>query len=359
MALLDEHITFRSVEESPLNPYKKPETPFSASRAAPGAIPKSNAELIDSLASAADIDPVNIAAFCSGVTVWDAVTGDWNPAALSTDTLSDSGGHLGPNDILKDVPNHYLRDHLMDYINTKVAEEKREHARRTVFSDLSGAEVLAYAALIAKRRAGQEEVERKEHIAEDILGDRHVHTLNEVDHIREQADVMDRINVTIDMTPQPGFASRAYPDHRVTGSVMKQGSKPIPDELELDVGTQIDRNCDQIRAMIKIFTLQGSWTVDRFRLALGHIHRAQLTAFLDKRSPTQGVHTQPFELSWEFFKKRELLGIPNAPALQQALENKAPLQERDVNRGQKRASTGDGKTVKQMRVSQPGDKISA
>lgn len=324
---------------------------------APGAIPKSNVELIDTLASAADVDPREFASICSRDAIWHAVRGGWNPGAWTMEMAFVGGGRYGPNDILKEVPNHYLRDHLMDYINTDLEEGKREHARRAVFSDLGASEVLEYAALIAKQRAGEEEWERKEHIADDILGDRNVRSQNEVDHVWEQAVVMDRIDVTIDMTPQPGFVSRTYTYQKVTGSVKKQGSKPTPDELELDVGTQIDRNCDQIRAMIKVFTLQGDWTVDQFRLALGHISRSQLTSFLDKRGPKNGIHTQAFELGWEFFKKRELLGIPNAPPLQHALENRAALQERDPNRGQKRSSIGgEGQPAKHTKVALSGDK---
>ncbi|KAI1779052.1 hypothetical protein F4818DRAFT_437851 [Hypoxylon cercidicola] len=109
--------------------------------------------------------------------------------------------------------------------------------------------------------------------------------------------------------------------------------------------------------MIKLFTIQGNWTVDQFRLALSHISRAQLTAFLDKRGPKQGIHTQAFELGWEFFKKYELLGTPNPPALQHALENRGILQERNPNRGRKRTSIGgEEQPVKHTRVAHSGDK---
>ncbi|KAI6080449.1 hypothetical protein F4821DRAFT_251508 [Hypoxylon rubiginosum] len=251
-------------------------------------------------------------------------------------------GRFGPKEIFKDVPNHYLRDLLMDFINTDVAEEKREHTRKAVFSDLNTAEVLEYAALVARWRLDDDETDRKMQIIDGILGDRNPRTQNELFHIRDQAAVLDSIDVTIDMTPQPGFAFRSHNNHTLAGSVVKQNSKPKEYELELRVGTEIDRNCDQIRAMIKVFTLQGDWTVDQFRLAFGHISRSQLTTFMEKRGPREGIHTLAFELGWEFFKKRELLGVPNAPPLEHALENRRALQETDPNRGQKRSSIGGG-----------------
>ncbi|KAI1759880.1 hypothetical protein GGR53DRAFT_511948 [Hypoxylon sp. FL1150] len=157
------------------------------------------------------------------------------------------------------------------------------------------------------------------------------------------------------MTPQLGFARCTY-DHRLAGSVAKPNSKPAEHEVKLDVGTTIDRTCDQIRAMIKVFTLQGDWTVDQIRLALGHISRAQFTAFLEKRGPREGIYTLTFELGWEFFKKRDLLGVPNAPPLEHALENRHALQEGDLNRGQKRSSIGgDEHPVKHVKVVGTGD----
>ncbi|KAI1779051.1 hypothetical protein F4818DRAFT_237993 [Hypoxylon cercidicola] len=125
MAVRNEEIRSQSLGEPPLNPYEKPETPFSVSRAASGAIPKSNAELIDTLASMSDKDPQQIASVCARETIWDAVRGGWNPYVLGPGTMDGSGGRLGPNDILRGVPNHYLRDRLMDWTTSTPRSKRR------------------------------------------------------------------------------------------------------------------------------------------------------------------------------------------------------------------------------------------
>ncbi|KAI1379244.1 hypothetical protein F4677DRAFT_362519 [Hypoxylon crocopeplum] len=345
-------------EEFPVNPHEKPETPFSVSRALPGVI-KSNAELVDIMASAAGLNSRQATSVRVQITWWDAMGDEQNRPVLNGCTGTVTGGRLGRDHTLEDVPNHYVRDRVMDYINTQLDEEKRESTRKAVFSDLSAAEILEYASLIEKQREEcEEEKKKKQQIVGNILGCRHVRSEEEAAHVWDQADVMDDIDVNIDLMPQPDFTSLTC-DQKMSGSVMKPGFEPSPSETNVDVGTEIDRNCDQIRAMIKLLTLHGSWTVDQFRLALGHISRSQLTNFLRKRGPMEGIHTLSFQLGWEFFKKREVLGIPNSGALQNALEHQGALQERDPNRGQKRPTTGTGKDdepVKHTRTTRSGDK---
>ncbi|OTB04739.1 hypothetical protein M426DRAFT_151212 [Hypoxylon sp. CI-4A] len=271
-----------------------------------------------------------------------------NPPLLNAATMTVKGGRLKRDHTLGNVPNHYVRDRLMDYINTQLEEEKRESARKAVFSDLSNSEVLEYAALIQKQR---EKEESKQEIVGDIIGDRHVHTEREAKHIWEQVDVMEDIDENIDLTPKPGFSHMTY-DMQLEGSAIKPGCKDkLPEEIGVDLGTEIDQDCDQIRAMIKILTCSGDeWTADQFRRALGNLSREKLTSFLKQRGPTKGTSTKSYQLGWQFFKLRERLGFPLTPASSSESLRYA-LRDRDPNRGQKRLSVGEEKEpAKQLRT---------
>ncbi|KAI2464805.1 hypothetical protein F4781DRAFT_54054 [Annulohypoxylon bovei var. microspora] len=333
---------------------KNPETQFSISRASSDSV-KSNSQLIESLASAADLGPRQTAALRGQLTWWDAVGDENNPAFLDSTTMSVSGGRLGRDHTLEDVPNHFVRDRLMDYINSQIDEDKREHARKSVFSDLSTSEVLEYASLAARLREEHEKMHHREEIIDDIIGSRHVHTRSEAKHIWEQADVMGDINVNIDLAPRHSFAHRTH-EQQLSGSVIKPGQKvKFQVEAGIDCGVEIDRDCDQIRAMIKILTCDGGeWTVDQFRLALGHITRPQMTSFLEKRGPRKGVYSLSYQLGWNFFKLREILGCPLITITPPASPHRDVLQERDPNRGQKRLSTEpEGEPVKFTRTLSP------
>ncbi|KAI1211975.1 uncharacterized protein F4807DRAFT_383591 [Annulohypoxylon truncatum] len=318
--------------EAPLvSHYSTPETQFSLSRVSSGEI-KTNSQLIEDLVSAADLGPQQ-SAVVHGQIAWWADRSD------------------------EDVPNYFVRDYLMDYINCQIEEDKREHARKYVFSDLGTSEVLEYAALMTKKREEWDQNWKREGIIDDIIGKRCVRTRSEAKHIWEQADVMGDINVNIDLTPRPGFAFRTH-DLPLSGSVLRPGQKvKFPVENKFDCGTEIDQDCDQIRAMIKILTCnRGEWTLDQFRLALGHITRPQLTSFLEKRGPKKGVYSLSYQLGWNFFKLREMLGCPLVRIAPPGSPhgNGNVLQERDPNCGQKRLSTGEeGEQSKFQRTLSP------
>ncbi|KAI1098126.1 hypothetical protein F4804DRAFT_350767 [Jackrogersella minutella] len=154
------------------------------------------------------------------------------------------------------------------------------------------------------------------------------------------------------VSAQSCFALRAH-DKVLSGSVIiPKLNDRLPGEVAADVGTEIDRDCDQIRAMIKILTCHGGeWTVDQFRRTLGHISRPKLTSFLEKWGPRGGVHCLSFLLGWEFFKLREILGCPLVKTNPPGSPYRDFMQERDPNRGQKRSSIGrDGESVKYSRT---------
>lgn len=137
--------------------HENPETPFSVSKAAPGSV-KSNAELIDILVSTANLESREAVSIRGHITWFDSMnkgtSGMWTP---STGLII--GGRLGRDHTLSDVPNHYVRDRLMNYILTQLDEDKREASKRAVFSDLSATELQEYSDIILQK---QREIDEKE-----------------------------------------------------------------------------------------------------------------------------------------------------------------------------------------------------
>jgi hypothetical protein len=86
------------------------------------------------------------------ITWFDGSAGGKACCFITGDMRTISGGRLGRNHTLEDVPTCYVRDRVMDYINDQLPEEKRADVRRAVFSDLTEAEINLYSALIAEER---------------------------------------------------------------------------------------------------------------------------------------------------------------------------------------------------------------
>ncbi|KAH9886586.1 hypothetical protein F4778DRAFT_473277 [Xylariomycetidae sp. FL2044] len=381
------------------NPRAEPATPFSESRAAPGEA-KSNADIIATLVSAADLNERQAKSVPGFITWWDSMDSKGHSGSITFGDFKVGSGRLGRPHTLEDVPNHYVRDRVLDYINDNVPEEKRDAVRKSVFPDLSEDELRQYSAAIAelsdyvmehgkkkKDAKGKNDGKNKTPSAEAstpdqatssssgptttvaappaqaqsedaqvypfarVLGNRKLKARGEGANVAEQAAIMTATPVAgVDLERRPIMRRRKSWLEGIFHSVIQPGRKlPLPEEESIDVGNDIDMDCDQVRAMIKIFTLENdeAWTLDQFRLALGGISRPQMTEFLAGSGPEGGVNTQAFEMSWAFFKKRELLGLP----LRKAADDEAPpdprvLGEGDANappKGKKRASTGDGK----------------
>ncbi|KAI1455153.1 hypothetical protein F4805DRAFT_437023 [Annulohypoxylon moriforme] len=335
---------------------EKPETVFSKSRAEPRLV-KSNAELIDTLASVTDMEPRTAICIRGSIVFGDSISGGkhWTSGMLTGGTGFVSGGRLGRNHMLSDVPNHYVRDRLMDYIDTQLqddaqlqgctqpeVEEIQQRARLAVFSDLSPSEIEQYSALVAKW-VKKNQPKTSEELIAIVAGDRPIRTESEKGRVLEQGYALEDVYQFVDLTPKPGFAKRTYGRPFSIGcSVVEPGlKKATPEERDLDPGTDIDRDCDQIRAMIAIFAFQKEWTVDEFRLVLGDcIERKDLSAFLRKDGPRKGK-SSIYQLAWEFFKRRELLGLP----LIKDAKNVPVLQEADTNiRKRLRPRANDGET---------------
>ncbi|KAI0483275.1 hypothetical protein GGR56DRAFT_234555 [Xylariaceae sp. FL0804] len=293
-----------------------PATPFSVCRAAPEAV-KSNAELIDTLALVTDMSPGSAVAIRGSIVFHDSrdpksgVSG-----GLCMDTMFVGVGRLGRNHMLADVPNHHVRDRLMDYIDTKLQEDKREIARRAVFADLDDSEIAQYSEHVARLQREAAERSRGSPRTQRYFNDMAARNAS-----------MDTIDTDIDLTPRPGRGGcrRDYAGlKRLDHSVLRPGLKGLPiREAAADVlpGDDMDWDCDQIRAMIVLFTRSPGgiggivWYFDEFRLALGVSASPQrLSVFLAQRGPAAGAGSQVHQLAWEFFKKRELLGEPRPSA---------------------------------------------
>ncbi|OTA96592.1 hypothetical protein M434DRAFT_105434 [Hypoxylon sp. CO27-5] len=329
------------------NPHRNPRTPFSISRATPGSI-KSNAQLIDTLASAANLHPAT-ATMLRGEIVW-SDSHPWGARGslgmFDTRSKLVSGGRLGRDHMLSDVPNNYVRDRLMNFINTELDESRQENARRVVFSDLTPAEIEQYSKLIMEVPEEKRKTEN-ERIAQ-IAGDGTFLEAHERGDILNQALALENVDKTVDLTPRSGFAFRDYHYPRgIKYSVIEPGlNEPTPEE-DANTGTDIDRDCGQIRAMIAIFITNTEWTADQFRLKLSGVKRQELTRFLEEEGPWKG-DDKVFELAWEFFKKREMLGLPITGT--NTSEDSRILQERDANTTKHSSDNGNNTNAARKRT---------
>ncbi|KAI0544480.1 hypothetical protein F4679DRAFT_589471 [Xylaria curta] len=365
------------------NPRAEPDTEFSVSRAAPGEV-KSNTDIIAALVSAAHLDEKDGFVIGAQITWWDSIDSKGNGGSFS---FGDGvrGGRLGRNHTLEDVPNHYVRVRVLHYIDNMLDEEQRDAARKAVFPDLNEDELKQYSAAIVEleRETGGSVMKRPKNkkgkkskgkpaapqpVASNseqpsstlsgptvvdaapvipgaesaashanlfarVVGDRRVRSKREIEIISQQASLLHSIPAsTTDLTPRLKVARRSSWMDSVCHSVIKPGQKtPLPQEEAVVPGADIDRDCDQIRAMIKILVTEGDWTLDQFRLALGGISRPAMTMFLEKTGPAAGSGSMSYELGWEFFKKRELLGLSLHGAGPTELAARQVLSELDAN----------------------------
>lgn len=276
----------------------------------------------------------------------DGNSGVWSP---KDDYVS--AGRLGRDHTLSDVPNHFIRDWLLEQIDEKVNEEKldevaalnedqRQIARRALFPDLTADQVSEYSEVLAKRKEDDLRAYRaKNGIPEDDATPEQIHKCNlkrimlsyGFEHERQAEPVLKlyeavkSVDTTIDLTPRvrPGAVRNYEKFPPLRRSVLFPGTKTVRLRVEAELAppVQIDWDCDQIRLMIRRFCLweealpllyyngDGEFELDDFQTALG-ITRQTLTTFLKKKGPENGDKSQAYELAWEFFKRRDLLGYP-------------------------------------------------
>ncbi|KAI0195203.1 hypothetical protein EV127DRAFT_181495 [Xylaria flabelliformis] len=306
--------------------------------------------------------------------------GTWG--AINWDTFEVTGGRLGPTEqhTLADIPHCYVRDRLMASTIVDISPEKRDQVRKVVFSDLTSSQVQQYAAAIEemerqpegrrptkvkKPRRSRKTVDRAL-LVRDIQQSRKI-TRQEAECILEEEELFDIIDDTINLAPNQSFAALKLkvPKSETAFSIGIRYSVLTPgamiqedDEVLVPEECVIDRDCDQVRAMIKILVRRGHWKTDQFIRAVEGLRHRKLIEFLEKRGPLQGKQSSVFRQSWNFFKKRELLGFeltaaPPKPKIPREIRGLMRLQKVDPNRGHKRSSQGIVERPKKMqKVSQ-------
>ncbi|KAH0289997.1 hypothetical protein M436DRAFT_79736 [Aureobasidium namibiae CBS 147.97] len=326
-------------EREAVNPNAEPKTPYSASKADN---PKSNQQLIDDLASAMDVDQRTKGMVQAQIVYRDVLGDDKRVVGImfgGDEGGTVHGGRLGRDHKITDVPNHFFRDQIMDYINqAEVEEKKKESLRIAVFSDLTTGETAAYAVSISTdmeeaRRTVQGEDDRLEEIMNHYKPK--PKSVGEAKNIIEQHDLLNDVpDDDVDLTKRGNYGNIDFDFDGPFKSVVKPRSHKLDYEAEISRPKTIDLDCDQIRACIDLFTRDGMWNIDDFRLALGQISRPELTKFLDKRGPSEGKTLRVSGLCWEFFKTRELLGLD---MVKSSLDDIEMIEKR----GKKRPASGD------------------
>ncbi|KAK5123366.1 hypothetical protein LTR85_002798 [Meristemomyces frigidus] len=315
------------------NPNEHPATPYSAYRATEK---KSNLHLVEALVTAAGLDESEVSTIAVNITIMDSYRGKSSGLLSSSGgVMTVQGGRTGRDHTLDDVPHHYLRDRLMDYIHTQLPEEDREKVQKAVFDDLDETDLHAYAKFIKEDR-------EREGKADQIYTKRGKGLTNkgEAKNILKQEQALEAIecdemdlSVRWDEKRCPGEVG-SY----LAGSCLRPNQEPTKAETELRDSREVDWNCDEVRAMTARLVKYGNegWILDSIRRALGSDERAELIEFLNGRGRRAGP-PQIYGHLLDFFPTRQLLGIPLPSPSQkgEAGEGKKrkrePLEERAVN----------------------------
>jgi hypothetical protein len=293
--------------------------------------------------------------------------GTWG--AIEWDTFKVTGGRLGPAEehTLADVPNCYVRDRLMASTLVDINPESCALVRKVVFSDLNSSQIKQYSALIEEMERQEEkhppaktkkprrsrEIFDRARTVREIQCSRKI-SPQEAECIMKQEELLDTIDDTINLAPNPLFTAlkmkcsefnEAFDIISTKCSVLIPGAQvQKDDEISVPRECNIDRDCDQVRAMIKILVRRGYWTIEEFTKALEGPRRREISQFLEKRGPFQGKQSLTFQRSWYFFKRRELLGFeltappPKPSKLAREVRELMKLREVGTNRGKKRPS---------------------
>lgn len=304
----------------------------------------SNAQLVDIFAEKLNLTPERKKSLIGNICFCDSMSEDGPSGVWSPKDDYVRGGRLGRNHTLPDVPNHFIRDWMLGQIDKgeneveDLNEDQREASRRAILPDLTADEVKEYSRILTKRREDEERAERAEMgIPEaDATPDeiRRCHLKRIMNHHgfehERQAEVVLRleealkdVDTAVDLTPRvrPGVLRNYEKYGPLRRSVIVPYEPRLVIDAQSDTPTQIDRDCDQVRLMIRRFCLdEEEWPrvyhshydfddLEAFRATL-QITRQSLTAFLKKKGPENGDRSQAYELAWEFFKRRDLVGYP-------------------------------------------------
>lgn len=314
----------------------------------PGSV-LTNAQIVDIFAEKLNLAPDRKKSLIGNICFCDASDEDGNGGMWSPKDDYVSGGRLGRDHTLSDVPNHFVRDWMLEAIDegvnevSELDEDQREATRRAILPDLTADEISEYSNALSKNREDALRAERAENgipepdaTPEEIRKCRLKRIMRIYGYDREKQaeiflnleDAIKAVDNTVDLTPRvrPGVVRNYEKYGPIRRSVLfAHFPKDLVTRAENEVSApvQIDRDCDQIRLMIRRFChYDEEWPrlcyqyshYDDFGLeellTILPITRQSLTAFLKKKGPENGDHSQVYELAWEFFKRRELLGYP-------------------------------------------------
>ncbi|KAK0668350.1 hypothetical protein QBC41DRAFT_394023 [Cercophora samala] len=104
--------------------------------------------------------------------------------------------------------------------------------------------------------------------------------------------------------PSKSLKRKSLDDH----TVAPVDSGQSLDDIDLE-GAPIDMNCDQVRRKINNLLDSAAMTKTAFAREIG-VSAKSLSGFLGVHGPFNGSGFAAYENAWEWFKKREMLGIP-------------------------------------------------
>ncbi|KAK4446712.1 hypothetical protein QBC34DRAFT_496748 [Podospora aff. communis PSN243] len=288
--------------------YAKPRTPFSKPR--DEAV--TNQDLLDALAPAAEITLSHARSIGVQIAWWDAMSDGAFSCSMSLAGGVGSGGRLGRPHTIQDVPVNYFRDKLMDWIAVSFdgPEDRKHAARKAICADLTDAEMDEYVLLAERPGTPPTREEMARYI---LLHGGVVTTMGQAMKVVLMNEAVEDIDATgVDWeTPKPMGITRRLNAKEVEGSVITPHWAPLRLEDGIVPDANVDRDCDQVRAMIKTFVSSGDWSAEAFRHALGdNVTRDKFIAFLKKRGTDAAqLRCAPYLLSWEFFNRRQILGL--------------------------------------------------
>ncbi|KAK8133531.1 hypothetical protein PG984_005543 [Apiospora sp. TS-2023a] len=306
---------------------------------------KTNTQLVEDLKSAPGVDESKLKTRVAIAIHEDANDGDPKKQA-SLDPGKDDwevhGGRLGRDHTLEDVPNHYLRDRLMSFTNECMPKDQAPEARRRVFSDLNEGEIAAYSNVIRKDEARladgyqmgddsewqercarheeqQKRLQKMDNITKVAHETKFIKDMGQAAELEEQKTLMAHIDPDMDMTPHPIGQHRNYDDHPpIRHSVFhcrpsgpEDPSPRMRKALPEPFYTEINYDCDQVRSLVKRFipaSVPRLWDLEKLCMVFG-LERPQLIEFLQKSGPLAGEKSQAYGLCWEFFRRRQTLGL--------------------------------------------------
>jgi len=232
------------------------------------------------------------------ITWWDSVSG-----ILTVGPMKVTSGRLGRDHQLDDVPNHYVRDMALHYVlafKPDLAMEKKLY--ETVFPDLSVADIKDYVAAVKEK-----------------YGDPYRPTVERITPVPREIPFPDYLPPNGE-DPDSYFREKEIPIclrnyaqwMPIHAGVSDPWSDMEPEFLKMYPSgpTEIRWDCDQVRLLINGLLEYTDWHEMGFLRVLPKVDHDQLGRFLDKKGPKNGVQMKAYHYAWEFFKKRQILGLP-------------------------------------------------